>query len=338
MARRYQTRFKTNADTLSVCYDTNEDLFKWLLDNTAYAPLTIHDTKEQEKEDKKKNYNVIIEITPTLHLEFSRIKEDKNPTELKAIMHFCNYFVGTWKFTNSKQYEKRAWFTASNFVLYHQWKGATLLDPPTTIIDLIEAVAGHFNMTFHNITDLHIALDTNKNVERTTRAYLSDYENYYLYLRGRNVADPDEIFDDVFEMARRSRKRIYKPSLTIQNEGIRVQMYDKTFEQITQGNEKPYIAEVDGFKNIHRIEVRLRNQDFQKVIRAYLRMTEQERKKQFKKMKLNYAPAKLENINVLRMLEDEKFLTFAWRYLTDQTIYFQDKEGNIITLYDIATA
>ena len=337
MARSYQTKYNLHIDTLSACYDSQEGFYKWLLDTTAYNPLPSLDPKEKER----KTYTAIIEINPTLYLQFTRSKEDKEPHELKASMYFANnYFCGTWLFTNSKLYSKRAWFTASNFMLYHEiptWGSEAGLEYPATLIDLIEMVAEHFNLTFHNITDLHLALDTNKNVERAVRSMLTDCENFDLYLRGQQITDENEIFENVFECARRSRKRIYKPSLTIQNEGVRVQCYDKSFEQETQGNNKPYIAEVNGFKNMHRIEVRMRNKDFEKVFNRYLRMTERERKKEFNKMGLEFKPCTMSDVNVLRMLENPQVLTFMWRYLTDKTIYFADKEGNVITLYDLAT-
>lgn len=340
MARSYQTKYNLHIDTLSVCFDTQEGFYNWLLDTTAYNPLPILDPKEREQEDKKKTYTAIIEINPTLYLQFTRSKEDKEPHELKASMFANNYYCGTWLFSNSKQYSKRAWFTANNFMLYHlipTWGSEAGLEYPTTIIDLIEMVAEHFNLTLHNITDLHLALDTNKNVERAVRSLLANYENFDLYLRGQKIEDENEIFCDVFEMARRSRKRIYKPSLTIQNEGVRVQMYDKSWEQETQGNNKPYIAEVNGFKNMHRIEVRMRNKDFEKVFSRYIRLTEKERKKEFKKLGLDFKPCTMSDVNVLRTLTNHDTLAFLWQHLTNQTIYFADKEGNVITLFDLAT-
>lgn len=126
-------------------------------------------------------------------------------------------------------------------------------------------IANEIGLEFNDITKIEIALDTTYNIIKKTRKYITNDDDYIMFING-NIINDDYDIPDYCECFSRKRKRLNKnPSLYFRQKkscGPQLKIYDKSREIIKTN--KQYIADWLNFGNrpIYRAEVVVRNVDF----------------------------------------------------------------------------
>lgn len=161
------------------------------------------------------------------------------------------------------KYDGLAFFEFDNKALYtpfsiignekHNWVGVW------------NEIANEIGLEFNNITFVEIALDTTYNIIKKTRKFITNINDYIMYINGNIISDDDDIPDYCECFGRKRKKLNGNPTLYFRQKkscGLGLKMYDKTRE-IAKTN-KQYILDWlnYGKRNIYRAEVVVRNVDF----------------------------------------------------------------------------
>lgn len=157
----------------------------------------------------------------------------------------------------TEETELYLWMRFENFVLYDE----VLLVEVMSLTKLLK-------LTFNNISHLDLARDFRYNVSERIRVLMRN-PNLKTMINGKQIRNRDEALKGVTRTCRMSLSRDKTKSLTIKQakaiknkyDGITLDSYDK-MDEIANKSEKHYILDYyDNPKRLHRLELRLNNQD-----------------------------------------------------------------------------
>lgn len=148
------------------------------------------------------------------------------------------------------------WLYIENWVFYetftakHNW------------LAHIGYITDELGLTFNNITDLHIAMDTNINIaKKIKRAQFND--DYELLLNGTSRSNKKEILDEILHVQTGDQCRLRTLTIYIRpkkkKDGLSLRIYDK--RQELEKSNKQYITQWNGLnKQNYRVELTLKNE------------------------------------------------------------------------------
>lgn len=293
------TKFNFNVDKLKICFKQNEETFN----------LFLPYKKEFEKENKPK----FIDINRdgyTLRL----FEIDEYSAKVNVIIE--DEVLGMFTFNNSSRYEGLCFFKFENKALYTSLTYDVYYKKKVNLIPLISTIADDLDLTFNNITEIEVALDSNINVNAKVRKLIRNYKDFEMFQNGKRVKDPNRILENYHETFKRNRKKIiYPPTLYFEqakNDAPLMRIYNKTEEINDNENLKDYITKWNDFgkSDIHRVEVRLKSNS----IKDYLK-------------DIDRYP--------LDLLTDPVALCSIWCNFVDRLVFFRDRDGQNVTVADL---
>lgn len=303
-----------SVDKLRVCLNTPAELYGYLKD---------HHTRY----DRENNYRILDEDDFTLVF----IEEDdqimRATVDVRDVGEY--YRLGTFTFSDSAKYEGKAFFTFENAALYRIYMRQYNGEPTNHICDL-QYICDFYGMTFNNITELELALDSNYNYIGKVRRMIKDVEHYDLLLNGRRVSN-DETLDGYGEYYSRSRTKLSKlPTLYFsqaKDTDMKMRIYDKATELNESSPHKAErIKEWLGWNDIsklYRVEIVMHNTNVREFMGRY-----------GQKLVGDVG----EHCNILNFLNSEEFRLAMFLDSAERMIYFKDKRtGERISLVEVAT-
>lgn len=125
----------------------------------------------------------------------------------------------------------------------------------------VDYIADELGLILNNITDLHIALDTNIDfAKKISKAQFDD--DYIVVLNGTIRSNKDEILDDILHVKTGNQRRLKTLSLYVspkKKDGLSLKIYDKKRE--LEKSNKNYIPQWNGLKNKnYRVELTIKNE------------------------------------------------------------------------------
>jgi hypothetical protein len=308
-----RTKYFTSIDKLRVCLNMPDNLYDYLKDH-----YTRH--------DKATNNRILDEDDFTLVF----IEEDEQKmTATLDVRDTDGYFrLGTFVFSNGAKYEGKAFFSFENAALYRIYMRQYNGEPLNHICDLMY-VCDFYGMTFNNITELELALDSDYNYIGKVRRMIKNVERYDLILNGRRVVN-DETLDGYGEYYSRSRTKLSKlPTLYFsqaKDTDMKMRIYDKATELAESSQHKAERLKEwldwDDISKLYRVEVVMHNTNVREFIGRYGE---------------RLAGDSGEHCNILHLLGSEEFRMAMLLDSTDRMIYFRDKQtGEQISLVEVA--
>lgn len=125
----------------------------------------------------------------------------------------------------------------------------------------VDYIADELGLSLNNITDLHVALDTNINFAKKIRhAQFSD--DYELILNGKVRSDKKEVLDEILHIQTGDQYRLRTLTICInpkKQDGLSLKIYDKKRE--LEKSNKNYIPQWNGLKDKdYRVELTIKNE------------------------------------------------------------------------------
>lgn len=125
----------------------------------------------------------------------------------------------------------------------------------------VDYIADELGLSLNNITDLHIALDTNIDfAKKISKAQFDD--DYIVVLNGTIRSNKDEILDDILHVKTGNQRRLKTLSVYVspkKKDGLSLKIYDKKRE--LEKSNKNYIPQWNGLKNKnYRVELTIKNE------------------------------------------------------------------------------
>jgi len=231
-------------DKLTLCYIANDELID-KLDN--YDEIDDTDDcfrlKRIPSEDTlyMNGFNLMIKYPEkdaegTTWRKFGTLRTKNRSVKNNSYVwiYFENWVFYETFITNS---EKHSWFCLTDYV-----------------IDELE-------LTFNNITELHICFDSNINfAKRVKKAQFND--DYEVILNGKCRFDKEEILKEILYLQTGNQKRMKTISAYIHpqvKDGLSLRIYDKS-EELKKSNKSYIKTWIDMDNNIHRVEVTTKNE------------------------------------------------------------------------------
>ena len=125
----------------------------------------------------------------------------------------------------------------------------------------VDYIADELGLSLNNITDLHVALDTNINfAKKIKHAQFSD--DYELILNGKVRSDKKEVLDEILHIQTGDQCRLRTLTICInpkKQDGLSLKIYDKKRE--LEKSNKNYIPQWNGLKDKdYRVELTIKNE------------------------------------------------------------------------------
>lgn len=125
----------------------------------------------------------------------------------------------------------------------------------------IDYIADELGLSLNNITDLHVALDSNINfAKKIKHAQFSD--DYELILNGKVRSDKKEVLDEILHIQTGDQCRLRTLTICInpkKQDGLSLKIYDKKRE--LEKSNKNYIPQWNGLKDKDcRVELTIKNE------------------------------------------------------------------------------
>lgn len=283
-------KYRLNIDKLTLCYVAQKEIVD-----------DLENTKEWISDgfriDKLEN----IETNNETFLKVSILEPFKEETYKEyAIIKIGNRFE---KEDDNKRY---VWIMIDNKVFYGYKKYSNDLS-------YIYYIAESLKLEFNNITDIHIALNSNINWFNKVKKAIRNLLLTPIILN-KKYPNEKEIIDKIMYLHTADRKRYRTDTMIIKNadKDMEIDLYDKSNE-ISETN-KEYIREDFGIKsNIFRNEVRL--------------------KKTALKDYLDYTELKWEDFYM--RLTDFDFLFDVYYFFQNKIIRFTNKKRETISILEL---
>lgn len=228
-------KYRLNIDKLTLCYvaqrnivDDLENTKEWISDGFRI--------------DKLEN----IETNNETFLKVSILE----PTKEETYKEYAIIKIGN-KFEKEEDNKRYVWIMIDNKVFYGYKKYSNDLS-------YIYYIADSLKLEFNNITEIHIALNSNINWFSKVKRAIRNLSLIPIILN-KKYQNEKEIIDKVLYLHTADRKRYRTDTMIIKNadKDMEIDLYDKSNE-ISDTNKK-YIREDFGIKsNIFRNEVRLK--------------------------------------------------------------------------------
>lgn len=125
----------------------------------------------------------------------------------------------------------------------------------------VDYIVDELGLRFNNITDLHVALDTNINfAKKIKHAQFND--DYEVILNGKARLDKKEVLDEILHIQTGDQCRLRTLTICInpkKQDGLSLKIYDKKRE--LEKSNKKYIPQWNGLKDKdYRVELTIKNE------------------------------------------------------------------------------
>lgn len=125
----------------------------------------------------------------------------------------------------------------------------------------VDYIADELGLSLNNITDLHVALDTNINfAKKIKHAQFND--DYEVILNGKARLDKKEVLDEILHIQTGDQCRLKTLTICIspkKQDGLSLKVYDKK-KELEKSNKK-YIPQWNGFNDKdYRVELTIKNE------------------------------------------------------------------------------
>lgn len=299
-----------NIDKVKLCYYQPNDLF---------GELACRD-----KDEYIDFGNIRLYILDNGHKEGC----DKPAVKAKAnvVMNIEQSWVniGTLTATNSAKYDGLCFLELYNSSLYSRLGEDK--SEKVNGLNCVPYVVIPMGLRIHNVTELEIAADCNRNPIPIIRKLIVDYNSFDMIVNGKRVTDENRTLAGYCEIHGRSRAKVDRvPTLCFaqsKSDGLKLKMYNKTNE-IEQASGKEYITDWNKFgrHSIHRIEVTIKNEDYKQWLSHIAQI----------KPEWGDLDASVE------LLADEVYRARLWHYCAHRQLYFKPKgkRDKTIDLIDI---
>ena len=125
----------------------------------------------------------------------------------------------------------------------------------------VDYIADELGLSLNNITDLHVALDTNINFAKKIRHAQFD-DDYEVILNGKARLDKKEVLDEILHVQTGDQCRLKTLTIYInpkKQDGLSLKIYDKKRE--LEKSNKNYIPQWNGLKDKnYRVELKIKNE------------------------------------------------------------------------------
>jgi len=283
-------KYRLNIDKLTLCYVAQRDIVD-----------DLENTKEWISDgfriDKLEN----IETNNETFLKVSILE----PTKEKTYKEYAIIKIGN-KFEKEEDNKRYVWIMIDNKVFYGYKKYSNDLS-------YIYYIAESLKLEFNNITEIHIALNSNINWFNKVKKAIRNLLLTPIILN-KKYPNEKEIIDKILYLHTADRKRYRTDTMIIKNadKDMEIDLYDKSNE-ISDTN-KEYIREDFGIKsNIFRNEVRL--------------------KKTALKDYLDYRELKWEDF-YMRLI-DFDFLFDVYNFFQNKIIRFANRKRETISILEL---
>ena len=150
------------------------------------------------------------------------------------------------------------WLYVENWAFYETF---SVIQGKHNWLSCIDYVSDELGLRFNNITDLHIAMDTNINfAKKIRRAQFND--DFELILNGTFRSDKKQILNEILHIQTGDQCRLRTLSIYItpkKQDGLSLKVYDKKRE--LEKSKKSYIPLWNGLtNNDYRVELTLKNE------------------------------------------------------------------------------
>lgn len=150
------------------------------------------------------------------------------------------------------------WLYVENWAFYETF---SVIQGKHNWLSCIDYVSDELGLSFNNITDLHIAMDTNINfAKKIKRAQFND--DFELILNGTFRSDKKQILNEILHIQTGDQCRLRTLSIYItpkKQDGLSLKVYDKKRE--LEKSKKSYIPLWNGLRNNdYRVELTLKNE------------------------------------------------------------------------------
>lgn len=128
-------------------------------------------------------------------------------------------------------------------------------------LSCVDYIADELGLSLNNITDLHVALDTNINfAKKIKHAQFND--DYEVILNGKARLDKKEVLDEILHIQTGDQCRLKTLTICIspkKQDGLSLKVYDKKKE--LEKSNKGYIPQWNGLKDKdYRVELTIKNE------------------------------------------------------------------------------
>lgn len=301
-----------NVDKLKVCLSQPQEAFDYIRDHTSYT--TIDGMRILDEDGFK----------------LVAVEEDDNTmTVALDVMVDIGEFIrlGTFQLNGvGGKYQGRAFFSFENSSLYTVF-GVTADCSKANWVDMLLPIAEDMGLTFNNVTEVEVALDSTANIIYRMRKLIKDVDKYDMYLNGRKVEAGAtlESYGEYYERTREQLSR--RPTLYFRQSkdtDMSLRIYDKATELREHSPEKAArYHEWLGWPTtdkIYRAEVTMRNTNV----------------REFCERQGKWLAEQGEHGNILGLLGMEEFRLDMFANATDRMIYFRDKAtGAKVSIIDL---
>jgi hypothetical protein len=189
-------------------------------------------------------------------------------------------FLGTFTFNNSKDYHFRAFFEYNTIIEYLtsiEYHCKELGDAKANYFIFPLEVFHRLGLSFNNITNVEIALDTSQNVINKIRHLISDDKRFKLVLNGKAINSSKELENYGEFMTRTRKKHSRKPTLYLKGKIGALKVYDKAKEMAgSDATEKNKAIRkwnnMQVNEEFQRLEITLRHSDIKQLLgRLYVK-------------------------------------------------------------------
>lgn len=183
----------------------------------------------------------------------------------------------------------------------------------------VDYIADELGLSLNNITNLHVALDTNINfAKKIKHAQFSD--DYEVILNGKVRSNKKEVLDEILHIQTGDQCRLRTLTVYIspkKQDGLSLKVYDKKRE--LEKSNKNYIPQWNGLKNKnYRVEVAIKNEHL----------------KEFYQWKGEVIPDELLMVTLASKLQSQDLLFDMLYYFSNRLLRFR-YNGKCISIFQL---
>lgn len=186
-------------------------------------------------------------------------------------------------------------------------------------LSCVDYIADELGLSLNNITNLHVALDTNINfAKKIKHAQFSD--DYEVILNGKVRSNKKEVLDEILHIQTGDQCRLRTLTVYIspkKQDGLSLKVYDKKRE--LEKSNKNYIPQWNGLKNKnYRVEVAIKNEHL----------------KEFYQWKGEVIPDELLMVTLASKLQSQDLLFDMLYYFSNRLLRFR-YNGKCISIFQL---
>ena len=282
-------KHRLNIDKLTLCYIASKSIVDELENTKVWACDGFRIDRVEEFETNNETY-----------LKISISEPNEEEYKEYALIKIGN------KFEKEEDDKRYVWIMIDNRIFYGYNRYSNDLN-------YIFYIADYLKLEFNNITDIHIALNSNINWFCKVKKAIRNLSLIPIILN-KKYLNEKEIIDKVLYLHTADRKRYRTDTMIIKNaeKDMEIDLYDKTNE-IIESNKEYIKDDFGGNTNIFRNEVRL--------------------KKTALKDYLDYKGINWEDFYM--RLTDFEFLFDVYIYFQNKIIRFTNKKRELISILEL---